>query len=1095
MSILQANQLQKNMNASFRPHYFKIAILIFTLFSKHSFAQSNTYLLPYQSPDNQYYWKNNKLLPKDYWQQDASYTMRVSIDDKNDIVNGEYYKLSYTNNSPRELKEMYFHLYENAFQPESYYHELWRGNKLEPKFGKHEKQKLGTTTENWAVNGAPVKTELDNTILKLLLDKPIQPGETVEVTCNFKTYWDTGSMRRRNKTLLTQATKHFDGVHWYPIVCVYDKHFTWHTDQHLDKEFYANFGSYDVALTFPQEYIVEATGVLTNEAEVLPEDLKQKIDLNNFKNKPFNSTATGVIPKEEGKTKTWKFYANNVHNFAFTADPLYRREEIIWNGIKVISLAQEPHASKWQESAEFTAKVMETYSKDFGTYIWPKIIVADADDGMEYPMLTLDGGTYPQHQYLLAHEVGHMWFYGMLGSNETYRASLDEGFTQFLTIWSMDKTTGKKKARPAPYKFLQKYADSSVSRYDRLYTPYLTDVWSGYDEPLNTHSHGFNSGIRQSGGYRLVYHKTGVMLYNLKYVLGDSVFLGAMQHYVKKWTGAHPYPEDFRDAITEYVQTDLTWFFDQWMETTKHIDYKLTRIQKIPIKDTTKNDTLRKHIYRIGLQRLGRMQMPIDFTISNWYGQKFDYHIPNTWYKKPTSATILPKWYGWDLLNQKYTATVTIPGGIKELEIDPSHTLADKDLTNNSFTNFYDVDIKHNVINPPSWEKLKIYFKPAIWWNQYDGLQLGAGSKREYFNQNYWQDLTIWGNTGWPQTNIPDAAENSHRKVAVQLSNKVNLSKWWRQLYYVSDIQYNAGLFKMQMGFEKIFRFQDLKNPRYTKFFAYHGLMYRDLPSDTLYLLYPQYWSVGKINSYMQAGVSRYYPIKTKGTGEFTLEARVPGISNEFNYSFIQFTHISHINISKFEWHSRLFARAGFGNTPFESALYLAGASPEEMYGNKLTRAAGFVPQEWLGYGSNVNHFQMGGGLNVRGYAGYLAPVDEDGVQYFNHVGKSGASLSMELDFDKFIPLKPTRFTRNVHFDTYLFHDMGLLSYYNTDNRQDFGKLRMSSGVGTAMTLKIDALNIKPFTLRFDIPLLLNASPAGTENAAVRYVVGVNRSF
>lgn len=1058
-------------------------------------AQNQNFFVPYAADENAYYWKNNKLLPQGYWQQDVAYTIKANVDDKTDIISAEFYKLSYTNNSPHELKELYFHLYDNAYQQDSYYHQLWKGNKQEPKFGKYEKQKLGIVTEKWQVNGQNVPTELDNTILKIFLNEPLKSGQSVDVTCSFKNHWDEGQMRRRSKTYKTKGTKHYDGVHWYPIICAYDKQFTWHTDQHLDKEYYADFGSFDIELTFPHEYIVEATGTLKNENEVLPQDLRQKLNLKNFKDKPFDSPASIIVPKEEGKTKTWKYYAVNVHNFAFTADPLYRFETIDLNGIKVTALAQEPHASKWQESAAFAAKVMQTYITDFGPYIWPKIIVADADDGMEYPMLTLDGGTYPQHQYLLAHEIGHMWFYGMLGSNETYRASLDEGFTQFLTIWSMDKLTSKKKFKLAPYKFLQKYSDSTVSRYDRLYTPYLTDVWTGYDEPLNTHSHGFNSGIRQSGGYRLVYHKTGVMLYNLKYVLGDSLFAGAMQHYVKKWTGAHPYPQDFREAITEYVQTDLNWFFDQWMETTKNIDYKISSIKKLNTKLIAKHDSSSTNVYRIDFSRLGRMEMPIDFTITNWNGKKYNYYIPNNWFRKPTNATVLPKWYGWDLLNGNYQATVTITGNIKEVQIDPTHTLADKDLTNNSLNSFYDIKLKHNLINSPSWEKLKVYIKPALWWNRFDGLQIGAGSSREYFNQNYWQEVTVWYNSRVAQDNIFGNNANKNRAVSVQFSDKYNLSEYWRQLFYLSNFQYNAGLVKYQVGFEKIFRYQDLRNPRYTKLFIYHGLMHRESPTDRLYLIYPDHWSIGKFNTYVQMGITRNYPINTKGSGEWTLEARVPGINNDFNYSYLQYTSLVNYNLSKFEWRIRTFGRFGYGNTPLESSLYLAGASPEQLYGNKFTRAAGFVPMEWEGYGANVNHFQMGGGLNIRGYAGYLAPTDDNGTQVLNYVGKSGASISLELDFDKFFPIKPNKYTKYFHFDTYLFHDMGVLAISDNANKQRLGRFRTSSGIGTALTVKIDQMNIKPFTIRFDMPLLLNSTPAATDNAAFRYVVGINRSF
>ena len=120
-----------------------------------------------------------------------------------------------------------------------------------------------------------------------------------------------------------------------------------------------------------------------------------------------------------------------MHDFAFTADPTYRIGEAEWNGIKAIAMVQEPHASKWQNAAQFSADVIRVFSEDIGMYAYHKIIVADARDGMEYPMITLDGGKDPSYRGLLAHEIGHQWFYAQVGSNETYRAALDEGFTQF----------------------------------------------------------------------------------------------------------------------------------------------------------------------------------------------------------------------------------------------------------------------------------------------------------------------------------------------------------------------------------------------------------------------------------------------------------------------------------------------------------------------------------------------------------------------------------------------------------------------------------------------------------------------------------------
>ncbi len=225
-------------------------------------------------------------------------------------------------------------------------------------------------------------------------------------------------------------------------------------------------------ITIANHYILDGTGVLVNEPEVLPADLRKQLDISNFAKKPIGSPASEII-KPDGTTKTWKYHAENVHDFAFTADPTYRIGEVrTKDGVRCIALAQERNAAGWQDAAAFTAKVIETYSRDFGQYAYPKMIVADAQDGMEYPMLTLDGGLYPGYHFVIAHEVGHNWFFGMVGNNETYRAALDEGFTQYLTAWSLNRIDGKYPLR-FPYK------SAYLEKFDR---PVLTDERSIFIE-------------------------------------------------------------------------------------------------------------------------------------------------------------------------------------------------------------------------------------------------------------------------------------------------------------------------------------------------------------------------------------------------------------------------------------------------------------------------------------------------------------------------------------------------------------------------------------------------------------------------------------
>ncbi|MCS7086556.1 MAG: M1 family aminopeptidase, partial [Bacteroidia bacterium] len=515
-----------------------------------------------------------------------------------------------------------------------------------------------------------------------------------------------------------------------------DRHFRHAVDQHLSREFYGEYGTYDVALTLPKQYVLDATGVLQNEAEVMPQDLRQKLDLKNFADKKIGTPAQQIIVPD-GTTKTWRFHAENVHDFAFTADPTYRIGEAEWNGVRCVALAREENAAGWQDAASFAAKVVKVFSEDIGMYVYPKIIVADAKDGMEYPMLTLDDGLSPGYKGLLAHEIGHNWFFGMVGNNETYRAFLDEGFTQFLTAWALEKIEGKYDPENPKLE----------SRFTEVYHGYITDAAKGYDGFLNTHSDQFHGALGHGGGYRQVYYKTAVMLYNLQYVLGEKLFLKAMRTYFERWKIAHPYPEDFRKAVTDVAQTDLTWFFDQWLETDKKTDYKVARVRRL-------YGGMRA---RITFKRKGRMQLPVDFAVVTRSRDTLHFLIPNTYFAKDDSGrTILPRWYGWDVINKTYTAELDLPSPFKKVVIDPSYRLGDVNLLNN-VSGFRPV--QWTWMAKPSyyaeWKRYRVNFFPNLWWNGYAGFQPGVSAEGGYLNEFHRFRASIWYNIGGPQAQAP----------------------------------------------------------------------------------------------------------------------------------------------------------------------------------------------------------------------------------------------------------------------------------------------------------------------------------------------------
>ena len=167
-------------------------------------------------------------------------------------------------------------------------------------------------------------------------------------------------------------------------------------------------------------------------------------------------------------------------------------------------------------------------------------------------MITLDGGSDPGYRDLLAHEIGHMWFFGQVGNNETYRALLDEGFTEFLTAWAMIEIDGENVVEDLPESSYRKKFHKPQKAIDtEVYNAYIESATRRTDPIISTHSDCFNGALGHGGGYRQVYYKTATMLYNLQYVLGDELFLNAMKHYFNSWKIAHPYNEDFRNAIIQ----------------------------------------------------------------------------------------------------------------------------------------------------------------------------------------------------------------------------------------------------------------------------------------------------------------------------------------------------------------------------------------------------------------------------------------------------------------------------------------------------------------------------------------------------------------
>ncbi|MBR9917907.1 M1 family metallopeptidase [bacterium] len=1003
------------------------------------------------SKQNPHYWKNRKPF-EGYWQQDVHYMINATINDSEESIEGVE-SLIYHNNSPDTLYEAYFHLYQNAFTPNSYAHELRKSGKLETVFGEHEANGLGTVINTMKINDKEVQFEVRNTILYVKLPEPLYPNQKAEFFIDFKTYWDKqdqGNMRRRMKTFAHNGYTHFDGVHWYPRISVYDRKFGWTTDQHLGKEFYGDFGQFDVQLTFPNHYIVEATGTLMNREEVMPASLRETIDISNYKTE--RSMITEPV-KPDGSTKTWRYHAINVHDFAFTADPTYRIGEVEWNGIKCIALAMEEHAHNWQQSAGFVAKVIEVYSNDFGPYLYPKIIAADARDGMEYPMLTLDGGTYPGHKSLLAHEIGHNWFFGMVGNNETYRASMDEGFTQFLTAWSMKKIHE---------------ADDYNNVYDKytVFYRYLLHASNENNAILETHSDYFNSAERHGGGYSQVYYKTATMLYNLQYVLGDELFQAAMKNYFDQWKLCHPYWEDFRSSIIRYTKVDLNWFFDQWLNTNKQIDYK---VKSVKSKDGN---------HTITLERKTSMHMPLDIEVKFKDGSSEMHYIPNTYFTKKTDAVVHDAWLGWDDILTEYRFSITTDKKIESVHIDPTNRLADIYKLDNTTKCPSTFKFSNYKQTPGTFEQYHMTWQPNVFYNHIDGFKIGVDISGNYAYYKHMFDATVWYNSQLLATaeNLEPYAPISYKfNYKTRVADLVNLDVDSRWLDGANINSIGLTKYKGSMTYK-----------------AYFKSLYRNGAFNLNYLLYDNYWNNNLWNNSLNLEVSKAYRY-VGGNGSVGLSTRASALYSDYNYARIAIESKNVHEVGKMALKTRVFGQLMTGTPAPESALLLAQGNNEDMMDEPLVRSAGIIPKDLGGFGNDIGNFHYGGGLNLRGYSGYQATNTNGTDTIAVNAGLSGWAINAEWDFMSL--LDPFKNINALGLNTYVFADAGILYTNSADMNSGF---RMDAGLGTALRISPRYFqNVSPIVIRFDVPLFINRIPPGgsTDYVGFRYVLGISRAF
>jgi hypothetical protein len=490
------------------------------------------------------------------FQQKVNYTIDVQLNDVQHSLDGTV-KIEYINNSPDSLQFLYVHLWMNAFKSDRTAFSEQQLKNRNTQFYFSEPADRGYINQlNFKVNGLGAKMEDDETyidFIKLVLPQPLPPGAIANLSTPFHVKlpknWSRGG--HINQTYcITQ---------WFPKIAMYDAK-GWHPMPYLDQgEYYDNFGKYDVRITVPENYVVAATGQLQNDSE--RQWLLQKA------NQPMQQKAKDKIARpaktpSATNTKTLRYVQDNVHDFAWFADKnfLVRYDTLNLNNkkIDVWSFFVPSQAPVWKNSITYMKRTIVDYSSWLGDYGYDVVSAvatgkAPHNSAMEYPTIAqFDESNDEQSvDLIIAHELGHNWFQGMLANNERANPWLDEGLNTFYEFRYKEKYYGK--TSPSQKEGIEK-APKDLGKFGLSY-----QYAEQKDQPIASHSADFTS-----MNYGLIaYLKTSQWMQLLQEKLGAELFEKSMQAYFKDFQYKHPTLEDFKKSIEQTSGQNLDAVFAQ----------------------------------------------------------------------------------------------------------------------------------------------------------------------------------------------------------------------------------------------------------------------------------------------------------------------------------------------------------------------------------------------------------------------------------------------------------------------------------------------------------------------------------------------------